>query len=52
MGKNVEILAKMSPKSPEIWPKSGRNFRNFEVKCPKFGKIFLAALKIPETMSI
>ena len=42
--KNLEILAKKSPKTPEIWPNSGRNFRNFSAFCPKFRENFLAAL--------
>ena len=43
-GKNSEILAKKSPKQPEIWLKTGRNFRNFGAFCPKFRENFLAAL--------
>ena len=42
--KNLEILGNKSPKTPEIWPKSGRNFRNFSAFCPKFRENFLAAL--------
>ena len=44
--KNLEILGNKSPKTPEIWPKSGRNFRNFSAFCPKFRENFLAALVI------
>ena len=43
-GKNVEIWAKKSPKQPEIWLKTGRNFRNFGAFCPKLRENFLAAL--------
>ena len=43
-GKNVEILPKKSPKTPEIWLKTGRNFGNFKAKCPKFRENFLATL--------
>ena len=42
----------MSPKTPEIWLKCGRNFRNFRAFCPKFYENFLAALIVCETSSI
>ena len=45
-GKNWKNLSKKSPKTPEIWLKTGRNFRNFGAFCPKFRENFLAALKL------
>ena len=40
----MEKMVKKEPENARNLAKNGRNFRNFEAKCPKFWKIFLATL--------